>query len=105
MSKERKDELHALWKRNLVFAGSNTLIFGSSVATGAVSFLVRVFVQHQPLDAATAFGALALFNALRTPLDVMSSYLAVALMSNGMRNDLPAADASSLCAAHRPLPG
>ena len=70
MAAVRAEELDAILKRAFAFAGSSTVMFSSSTLTAALAFAAHTLVFHRELDAATAFGALALFSALRGPLDM-----------------------------------
>lgn len=100
MQKERDAELTALLKRALLSTAQLGVMFASTTVITAATFAIHVScshslscfdasdqrctVFHRPLDAATAFGALALFNALRFPLDTfahMITYLIQASVS------------------------
>ena len=48
---------------------------GAPVLIALVTFLIHTKLFHQPLDATTAFTALALFNVIRSPLDQVADQL------------------------------
>ncbi|BGP50526.1 Transporter of the ATP-binding cassette (ABC) [Rhodotorula kratochvilovae] len=75
METARKKELAAVWRRAVCVSVSGTLMFGTPVFVGVVTFVTHTKILHRPLTAETAFTALALFTVLRGPLEGFTDML------------------------------
>uniref|UniRef100_A0A0G4EZM3 Uncharacterized protein n=1 Tax=Chromera velia CCMP2878 TaxID=1169474 RepID=A0A0G4EZM3_9ALVE len=70
IQKIREEELSLLWKYKMTFVWTIVLFFAAPIFVSVASFGTYVAMGNE-LDAATAFTALALFNALRFPLLIL----------------------------------
>ncbi|CAO1614569.1 unnamed protein product [Sympodiomycopsis kandeliae] len=81
LGETRSRELHVLAQRCFAWLASAFFFIGTPVLVTAVTFGVHTQVFHQPLNAETAFTALALFNLLRLPMDALPDMIVQILSS------------------------
>jgi ABC-type multidrug transport system fused ATPase/permease subunit len=73
MQEARAREVSAQMRRSACFGGNGVLVQIAQVMAPLASFACRILVQGQPLTAATAFTAIAWFNILKRPLNIIPS--------------------------------
>ncbi|KAJ2792062.1 Transporter of the ATP-binding cassette (ABC), partial [Coemansia helicoidea] len=77
----RDGELELLWKRFLVLSGTTLLYFTAPVLVTLTTFSVYTGVMGNRLTASVAFTALALFKALRRPMDQIPELMTFCLQA------------------------
>ena len=77
----RKEELHILWTRCVLWVVASFVWFITPTAVCLVAFYCYCVVQGKVLTTPIAFTSLSLFNLLRNPLDQFADMLSFAIQS------------------------
>ncbi|KAK5046300.1 hypothetical protein LTR84_008443 [Exophiala bonariae] len=73
---KRKIELHALWRKYVLWSAAATVWSGVPILITFTSFFLYTVIEKQPLVPSIAFPALSLFSLLRVPLDQLADMVA-----------------------------
>lgn len=76
VNEKRNIELHALWRKYVLWSAAATVWSGVPILITFTSFFLYTVIEKQPLVPSIAFPALSLFSLLRVPLDQLADMVA-----------------------------